>query len=422
MKTQVCIIGAGPAGLTAAIFAAQAGAKVLLIERGTVAGRKLLKTGRGRCNLTHTGTIDEFVRAYDDCGRFLKPALYTWPPQSVREFFHSHQLTTKEEKDGSVFPITDRATDVCRILVDTARRLNVEFLYGRHVWSVEKTEGGFHITTDKQPVHTAAVIITTGGMSWSYTGSTGDGYRIAAELGHTVVPPKAALCPLITEETWPGTLQGIGIADVTIGAVLDKKKIVARGPLMFTGDGIGGPAVFDLSRYLADALGESGNPIPATVDFLPGMETADVEQWLISECNAHPKKEVAGLMPVKLPRQFCLQLEEFFSPGRPTVAAHFTKDQRAELLRRIKSMPLTIVKTAPLEQATITRGGISRDQIDPQTMQSLVCEGLFFAGEVIDADGPCGGYNLQIAWSTGALAGKAAANQVLNPADPSSAN
>jgi predicted Rossmann fold flavoprotein len=415
MKTQVCIVGAGPAGLSAAIFAAQAGAKVLLIERGTVAGRKLLKTGRGRCNLTHTGTIDDFVRAYGDYGRFLKPALYTWPPEAVREFFHTHQLATKEEKDGSVFPITDRATDVCRILVDAARRLNVEFLYGRHVWSVEKTDRSFYITTDKQSVFAEIVILATGGMSWSYTGSTGDGYRIAAELGHTVIPPKAALCPLITEETWPGTLQGIGIPEVILGTVLDKKKIQARGPLMFTGDGIGGPVVFDLSRYLTDALAEGGKPVAVTADFLPAMESADLEQWLIGECAAHPQKEVAGLLSVKLPRQFCLQLEEFISPGRPTVASHFTKDQRTELRRRIKSMPLTIIKTAPLEQATITRGGINRDQIDPQTMQSRHCRGLFFAGEVIDADGPCGGYNLQIAWSTGALAGTSAASQCLHP-------
>lgn len=411
MNTQVCIVGAGPAGLTAAVFAAQAGAKVLLIERGTVAGRKLLKTGRGRCNITHTGTMDDFVRAYDDCGRFLKPALYEYPPQAVREFFRSHQLATKEEKDGCVFPITDRAADVCRILVDTARRLNVEFLYGRHVWSVEKSSAGFYVTTDKQTVRAAAVLLATGGMSWSYTGSTGDGYRIAAELGHTIIPPKAALCPLITEETWPGTLQGVGIPEVIIGAVLNKKKIEACGPLMFTGDGIGGPAVFDLSRHLTDALTCSQSPVPITVDFLPAVEAADLDQWLIAQCAAQPKREVAGLLSVKLPRQFCLQLEEFFSPGRPTIAAHFTKDQRADLLRRIKAMPLTIAKTAPLEQATVTRGGVSRDQIDPQTMQSRLCDGLFFAGEVIDADGPCGGYNLQIAWSTGALAAKTAARR-----------
>lgn len=422
MKTQVCIVGAGPAGLSAAIFAAQAGARVLLIERGAVAGRKLLKTGGGRCNLTHTGTIEEFIRAYDVFGRFLKSALYAWPPQEVREFFHNHRLATKEEKDGCVFPITDRAADVCRVLVDAARRLNVEFLYGRHVWSVEKTRNGFYIVTDKQPAAAKAVIIAAGGMSWPYTGSTGDGYRIAAELGHTVISPKAALCPLITEETWPAALQGIAIAEATLKAVLNKKKILTRGPLMFTGEGLGGPAVFDLSRRLADVLVEGGHSVPITVDFLPETEAAELEKWLLEQCSAHPKKEIAGLLSVKLPRQFCLQLEEMISPGRPTVAAHFTKDLRFELLKRIKHMPLTIVKTAPLEQATITRGGINRDQINSQTMQSRHCEGLFFAGEVIDADGPCGGYNLQIAWSTGALAGKSAAEQVLAPAGSSPAN
>ncbi len=409
METQVCIIGAGPAGLTAAIFAAQAGARAVLIERGSAAGRKLLKTGRGRCNLTHTGTIEEFVRIYGECGHFLKPALYAFSPEAVREFFRTRQLAAKEEKDGCVFPITDRASDVCRILVDTAHRLKTEFVYGRRVQAIEKEADGFQIQTDKQTLRAASVIIATGGASWPFTGSTGDGWRLAKEFGHTITPPRAALCPLVTEQTWPGRLQGVGMADVVLQAAWDKKSIRLRGPLMCTADGIGGPVVFDLSRHLTEALAEPASAVQITADFLPSMDRPRAEAWLIAECAAQPRKEMAGVLSTRLPRQFCLLLEEFVSPGRPVTAAHLTKEQRNRMLEYIKAMPLTVIKTAPLEQATVTRGGVSRQEIDSKTMQSRNCPGLFFAGEVIDADGPCGGYNLQIAWSTGALAGASAA-------------
>jgi len=410
MNVDVCIIGAGPAGLTAAIFAARTGARVILVERGTVAGRKLLKTGRGRCNLTHTGTIEEFIKAYGPCGRFLKPALYEFPPQAVREFFHVHRLATKEEKDGCVFPITDRATDVCRILVDRARRLNVEFHYGRRVETIEKTEDEFYVKTDKQTIRSPAVIVATGGMSWSYTGSTGDGYRLAETFGHTIIPPKAALCPLITVDNWPSDMQGRGLEDVEIRTSLNKKRISMRGPIMFTTSGIGGPAVFNFSRLITDTVADKTDLIKVTVDFYPSATRAELEQWLIDQCNAHPKMELAGVLSSRIQRRLSIKLQDFVFDGRPVLAGQCTRPQRKQLLDLLKSMTMTVKKLESVDKATITRGGVSRQEIESKTMQSRKCPGLFFAGEVIDADGPCGGYNLQIAWSTGALAGNAAAS------------
>lgn len=410
METQVCIIGAGPAGLTAAIFAARSGAKVALVERGTVAGRKLLKTGRGRCNLTHTGSIEDFIKAYGPCGRFLKPALYAYPPEAVCGFFHEHQLATKEEKDGCVFPITDRAADICRILIDTARRLNVEFVYGRRVSQVVKAEEQFHITTDKQTIQAKSLVVATGGVSWSFTGSTGDGYTLAESFGHTVAPPRAALCPLITVDAWPSDMQGRGLPDVEIKTSLNKKRVSVRGPMMFTTTGIGGPAVFDFSRLITDAVSGSDDPLKVTMDFYPSATRTELEQWIIAQCSAHPKKELAGVLSERIQRRLSIKLQDFVFDGRPVLAGQCSREQRKQLLDLLKSMTMTVRKLESIDKATVTRGGVNRQEIDSKTMQSRLCGGLFFAGEVIDADGPCGGYNLQIAWSTGALAGTSAAH------------
>ena len=201
MNFDVCIIGAGPAGLTAALFAAQAGAKTAIMEAGATAGRKLLRTGRTRCNLTHTGSVNDFVKAYGFCGRFLKHSLHEFSSEDVRKYFADNGLKTKVEKGGCVFPITDRAAEVKRILVDNARRLGVKFFYGKKIESIKKTVEGFLIRPSEVRIISSAVIIATGGVSWPHTGSTGDGYELAKAFGHTIVEPKSALAGLITAET-----------------------------------------------------------------------------------------------------------------------------------------------------------------------------------------------------------------------------
>ena len=414
METQICILGAGPAGLMAAIFAAEAQAQVLVIERNTTAGRKLLKTGRGRCNFTHTGSIDEFVRAYGACGRFLKPALYAFSPEQVRRFFQERNLAAKVEKDGCVFPVSDRASDVCRILLETAREQNVQFLFGRRVERITQEDRFFLVHTDKQTVRASAVILATGGASWPATGSTGDGYHLAAAFGHSIIAPKPALCPLVTEERWPCSLQGIGIPHVSIRTSADGRTFQSEGPVMFTSEGLGGPAVFDLSRHLTDALSRDEKAI-LHLDFLPELDIQSLQNRLVSECARHPKKEPAGILSAFLPRQVCLTIQNLLWPCGGPSASQLTREQRDRLVHLLKSASLTVAKTAPLEQATITRGGISRNEIEPTSMQSRLCPNLFFTGEVIDADGPCGGYNLQIAWSTGALAGISAAKILQKP-------
>jgi len=234
---------------------------------------------------------------------------------------------------------------------------------------------------------------------------------LAADFGHSIIAPKPALCPLVSEEKWPGTLQGIGIPHVRIWSCAEGRRWESEGPFMFTSDGIGGPAVFDLSRYLTDILSHNEKPVQVHIDWLPELDCQTLENRLLEEITTHPKKEPAGILSAFLPRQMAQQMQTLLLGNEKVLVSQMSRPQRKNLLTLLKSCPLTIVKTAPLEQATITRGGISRNEIDPTTMESRLQPNLFFAGAVIDADGPCGGYNLQIAWSTGALSGLSAAEK-----------
>jgi predicted Rossmann fold flavoprotein len=404
MKTDVCVIGAGPAGLMSAIFAAQAGEQVIVIEKNATAGQKLLLTGGGRCNITHTGTVDDFVRAYGKRGRFLRHCLHEFSPDATRDFFGQIRIATKVDENGCVFPVSESASNVQYALLGQCQKLGVQFISGRGVDRIEKQGGSFAVFAGSEIASAPKVIIATGGASYPAIGSTGDGYKLAKSLGHTIIEPKPALVPLITSEKWCAELAGISRDNVTISTMIDKKKVSVSGPMIFTYDGIGGPAVLDLSRLLADYL-PAERPIEIFIDVVPAMNEAELEKYLMGQLSQYSKKIIANvlfeLVPKKLGGLICA-----LAGIAETNASQLKKEQRRKVIQLLKKLPLSIEATAPIEEATITRGGVSTAEIDPKTMQSKICPGLFFAGEVIDADGPCGGYNLQIAWSTGALAGK----------------
>lgn len=405
MKADICIIGAGPAGLMTAVTAAKSGAGVLVAESNSSAARKLLVTGRQRCNITHDAGINDFVRAYGTCGRFLKHALHTFSPGDTRQYFRRHGLETKVENSGCVFPVSNRAADVKNVLLKLAKENNIRFVYGKPVERVDFDRDLFTIDTASVTVRAASLVIATGGKSWPHTGSTGKGYKLAESLGHTIIDPKPALVPLVTKENWPSELQGIGIPEVKISAKINNDKYTSTGAMMFTEDGIGGPAVFDISRKLADAAFNSKEGMPVNIDFLPHSDTQLLEKHLIDVSAGHPKKSIASVLNEYFPKAFANQLCRL-SQTLDTASAQLSKVGRKSLIRSIRQMPLIIKRFRPMEQAIITSGGVDLSQIDPVTMHSKICPGLYFAGEVIDADGPCGGYNLQIAWSTGYLAGK----------------
>lgn len=409
METKVCIIGAGPAGLTSAIFAAQAGANVIILEKNTSAGRKLLLTGGGRCNLTHTGTFDDFVRAYGKSGRFLRHCLYEFSPDATRVFFDEIGIATKVDDEGCVFPASERAGDVRDALLGRCQKLGVQFVFGRGVERIEKQGGDFYVLAGGELMTFQKVIIATGGASYRATGSTGDGYKLAKSLGHTIIEPRPALVPLVADEKWCADLAGTSLDSVKISAKAGDKKVFVTGPMIFTHDGIGGPAVLDLSRLLTDYL-PAKKPIEILVDVVPAMNESELEEYLMMQLSQHSRKIIVNVLfdivPKKLAGLLCRQ-----AGVAETTASHLGKEQRRQVVRLLKKLPLSITATRPIEEATVTRGGVSSIEIDSRTMQSKICPCLFFAGEIIDADGPCGGYNLQICWSTGTLAGKSAIRQ-----------
>jgi predicted Rossmann fold flavoprotein len=409
MRAEICIIGAGPAGLMASIFAAGAGARTMVIEANTSPGRKLLLTGAGRCNLTHQAAPRQLVREFGAKGKFLSYAIYEFPPEDVRNFFAGLGLRTKLEKDGCVFSATDRAADVRDALVNRAKKLGVTFLYGKRVGDITKETNVFVVYVAREQIVAEKIIIATGGLSWPKTGCTGDGYRFAQQLGHTVVEPRASLVPLVTCETWPRQLAGSAVENVKISAHLKNKKINTSGAMIFTDDGIGGPAALDMGWYLTDYLPAVAMPIVISLDLLPHVEQAGLDTQITELIAANPKKRMTNVLVEFVPKRLSAILCRQVGCDDELEAGQLRKDVRKKLVRMLKELPLSIARTRPIVEATVTRGGISVAEVESKTMESKICPGLFFAGEVLDVDGPCGGYNLQACWSTGALAGSATA-------------
>jgi len=436
MKTDVCVIGAGPAGLMSAIFAAQNKAAVVVIEKNQAPGRKLLLTGGGRCNITHTGTVDDFVRVYGKSGRFLRHCLHEFSPDATREFFGQIGIETKVDptslryaeagEQGCVFPVSERAGDVRDALLGECLKLGVQFIFGRGADKIGKRGDSFSVFTGSEITSASKVIIATGGMSYPATGSTGDGYKLAKSLRHTIIEPRPALVPLVSTEEWRAELAGISRDNVTISAMVNKKKVSVSGPMLFTHDGISGPAVLDLSRLLVDCLsaigftdgetspaavrrgGPAKTPIEITIDLVPAMNESQLEEYLMGQLSQYSKKIIANVLFELAPKRLGGLICDLAGITE-TNASQLKKEQRRKVIQLLKKLPVPIVATKPIDEAIVTNGGVSTAGIDPTTMQSKVCPGLFFAGETIDVDGPCGGYNLQIAWSTGALAGRKAA-------------
>lgn len=414
MMIDVGIIGAGPAGLMAAIYAAVAGAKTTIFETHANAGRKLLVTGGGRCNLTHAATIEQLIRAFGKGGRFLRHSFHTLDPESVQAFFADRGLPSRIEPDGCVFPATDCAADVRAVLLREAQQLGVRLLYHNQITSVVAENDGFTIGTRQGTHSSRRLIIATGGVSWPQTGSTGDGYRFASALGHTIVSPKPSLVPLITREKWPATLAGISLANVKAWMAAEGRKKAVSGALVFTQDGVGGPVALDLSRTLADPLAANTGGIGIRIDLVPENNEADLDKRIQRQLAAHPKKTVANIVAEFVPHRLASTLCVLAGCDDVLEAGQLRREGRMGIVGLLKGLPLRVTGTRPIAEATVTRGGISTEEIAPRTLESRICRGLYLAGEVIDVDGPCGGYSLQACWSTGALAGQSAARSPSN--------
>ncbi len=402
---DVAIIGAGPAGLMAAIAAAEAGARAVVCEQLARPGVKLLATGGGRCNLTNTADAEAVIARFGRHGRFMAPALAAMDGPKLRAFFAALGVPTHAPDGFHVFPQSNSARSVLDALLGRAAALGVRLLTGAEATGLSR-EG---LETSRGPVRASRVVIATGGKGYPALGATGAGYRLAERAGHRIVPPVPGLVPLVTAERWVERVAGVALPEAAVWIGLPKRRQAKSvGPLLFTHRGLSGPAVLDLSADVAELLAD-GPPVPLRVDLTPstpaGAWAARFDAWH----RAHGRRLVRTLLAEHLPASLAAELCRVAGCGETLRAAEATAAQRRALAAAIVSLPLAITATEGFGQAVITRGGVALSEVDPRTLQSRLVPGLFFAGEVLDLDGPCGGYNLQWAFASGLLAGRSAA-------------
>lgn len=409
--TDILIIGAGAAGMMAAIFAARAGARVLLAESNEKMGKKLYITGKGRCNLTNAAEPDAFMKNIVRNPRFMYAALNAFDNRALMDMIGALGVPLKVERGGRVFPVSDHASDITRALEKEIRRLGVECRFGACVQSVDVEAGAVTGVRFKEGGRVAArrVIIATGGLSYPLTGSTGDGLRIAEQTGHRVTKPRCALVPIETVETWPRNLMGLSLKNVVLSASQGKKKLFKeQGELLFTHFGLSGPLALTLSSLLPDPC----QGVALAIDLKSALDESTLDKRILRDYAAMRGRTLRSAMELLAPKSLAAQLIELlgFSPKQQVDT--ITQAQRRQIVALIKRLPLTVKGTRGFDEAIVTRGGVDTRDISPSTMASRKVDGLYFAGEVIDVDALTGGFNLQLAFSTGALAGNSAAQSL----------
>ncbi|TET39574.1 MAG: NAD(P)/FAD-dependent oxidoreductase [Planctomycetota bacterium] len=402
----VAIIGAGAAGLMAAATAAERGREVTVFEKMSKPGRKILATGGGRCNFTTACTRREIEQAFGRTGgRFLRHALAVFGPEKIVSFFEECGVPVKLEQGKRYFPESGRAKDILDALLRRAGNSGSVIRTSRSIKKIERDRKGFLLTTEHEVKNTDRLLITTGGMSMSRTGSTGDGYRFAESLGHTIVKLHAALVPVETEEDWVAELAGLNLVNVRLTCrMAGKKKSAPRfGEMIFTHYGISGPIVMDASKEIGEALVDG--PVAVEIDLKPALDHGKLDARILRDFSKTPRRQFRNSLDRLLPKSLIPVIVRLSEISPEKRVAEISKEERARLRILLKGLPLTVTKLRPIEEAIITAGGVALKEIDPGTMESRLVPGLFFAGEVLDLDGPTGGFNLTAAWSTAYLAG-----------------
>ncbi|MCL2088466.1 MAG: NAD(P)/FAD-dependent oxidoreductase [Oscillospiraceae bacterium] len=400
------VIGAGPAGLIAAGFAAKNRHKVTVIEKNARPARKLMITGKGRCNITNNCDIDTLMDNIAANPRFLYSSFNAFSPQDTMALLEELGLELKTERGNRVFPKSDRASDVVDALVKFARQNGVVITQGqadRLLISNGVVTGV--VLGDGTELSCDRVIIATGGLSYPLTGSTGDGYRLAAQAGHTIMPTVPSLVPLEFEEEDYADLQGLSLRNAALTAIeIDSGKSIYKeqGEMLFTHFGVSGPLVLSATAYFSDMF---PGKYRISVDLKPALSFDQLDLRVLSDLNEHPNRQYANSLGNLLPKKMIPFIVKRSRIDPETKSGQISKKDRQRLVSLLKNTEFTVSGFRPIEEAIITRGGVKTDQINPKTMGSKLAEGLYFAGEVIDVDGFTGGFNLQIAFSTGYLAG-----------------
>ncbi|MDD5918334.1 MAG: NAD(P)/FAD-dependent oxidoreductase [bacterium] len=402
---KVAVIGGGPAGMLAAAMAAERGHSVTLFEKNEKLGKKLFITGKGRCNITNAVETEEFFKNIPRNPKFLYSALYGYTNTDVVALLKQMGVPTKTERGGRVFPASDKSSDVIRAFSTYMKQVGVDVRLNAAVDSVTRTaDGTFQLTVHGQNLRFDVLILATGGVSYPSTGSTGDGYRFAQALGHTVTEIRPALIPFETEEEWPKTLSGLSLRNVTLRAYGAKGRLAFEelGEMLFTHFGVSGPLVLSASSFLI------GDPAGArlSIDLKPGLSPEELDRRLLRDFEGNIRRQFINSLDALLPQRMIPIIVAQSGIAPETPVHQITREQRQRLVSALKALPLTVKQALPVEQAIITRGGIAVKEINPSTMESKLVPGLYFAGEMIDVDACTGGYNLQIACSTGALAGR----------------
>ena len=410
-SNSIVVIGGGAAGMLAALTAARRGSTVTLLERNQKVGRKLYITGKGRCNLTNDSSATQVLANVPHNGRFVTSAVTRFPPAAVKELFTELGVPLKTERGNRVFPQSDRAADIIDALFMALRRQRVLIVQDRAKHILVEHGAVVGVKAEHGTYRCSAVILATGGASYPLTGSTGDGYDMAAELGHTILPPKPSLIPLVTEGDECPRMQGLSLRNVAVRVKNKKKKTVfqEQGELVFTHFGLSGPLILSASAHMRDYEKEHYSLF---IDLKPALDEQALDARLVREFSEQPNRAFHNVLETLEPRLLIPILVERTGIPSNTPANAITKGQRRGLLECLKGLRFEIKGPRPVEDAIITSGGVKISEINPHTMQSKLVQGLYLAGELIDVDAYTGGFNLQIAWSTGRAAGEAAADAV----------
>ena len=403
---KIIVVGGGAAGMMAAVTAARKGKNVLLLEKNEKLGKKLFITGKGRCNITNSAEIDELFSAVVSNPKFLYSSFYSLTNDQVIEFFEELGVKTKVERGGRVFPESDHSSDVIRALEQELKRLGAEIRLRTEVKEILAEGGrakGVRLSSGKK-LNADAVIIATGGLSYPSTGSTGDGYRFARECGHKVTELSPALVPMEVEEWYAKELMGLSLRNIEIKITDGKKKLYEEfGEMLFTHYGVTGPVILSASSIVGKKLKE--HPLTLHIDLKPALTEEQLDKRVLREFEANHNRQFKNAVDSLFPAKLKPVVVELSGIPEEKKVNEVTKEERLRFVRMIKDFSMTLTAMRGYNEAIITKGGVSVKEIDPGTMESRLVNRLYFAGEVLDLDAVTGGYNLQIAWSTGYLAG-----------------
>ncbi|HPY61202.1 MAG TPA: NAD(P)/FAD-dependent oxidoreductase [Methanospirillum sp.] len=396
---DVIVIGGGPAGLFCSVLLGRGGCRTLLLEKMRSCGRKLLLSGSGQCNLTHTGPVSEFLSHYGDHGKFIRPALAALTNEDLISFFNDFGVLFCDDGGGKFFPSSGKAGDVLNALLKEADKEGVIIHTGEPVISVNHDNSGFKVTTRLDTYQSGVLMLATGGYTYPATGSTGDGYVFAKSLGHLIAEPGPALTPVHIPNFSLKDLSGMSFPGVPVFLYRDKKKVnEAKGDLLITHTGFSGPVILDMSRYF-----KPGDEL--RVGFLPYQNINTAREELICLLSSGGVKQVKTILTsLPLPGRFIKKVLELAGIPPDTISAQFSRDLRNRLVSLILEFPVMEIVPGGAGEAMVTRGGVSLDEVKKDSMESKIVPNLYFAGELLDIDGDCGGYNLQAAFSTGASA------------------